>query len=230
MSRKLAKQTVLVFIITVLIIMPGTVFSESMIQTTQRIIVIDPGHGGLYNGLVTSGGMEEKNIALKLAQKTAQKLENRYNVILTRTKDINISPQERMFIANNSSADFFLSIHLNNSKEPSCFFYYFDPPESGDGKTTGPDNTWKSQPLFHQPESKQAINSFLSIFSAHKKTDRFFSNGAPIILLEGSTMPAVLIEALSISLLPNSPDEINDILDEYAVLIEKGIDRFFEKK
>jgi len=229
-SRKLAKETVLVFIITVLMIMPGTVFSESMIQTNQRIIVIDPGHGGHYSGLATSGGMEEKDIALKLAQKTAQKLEPHYNVILTRTEDTNISFQDRMFIANNISADFFLSIHLNNSKEPSCFFYYFDPPEPGDGEMTGPENTWKSQPLFHQSESKQAINSFLNIFSTHKKTNHFLSNGSPIIVLEGATMPAILIEPLSISILPHNPDEINAILDEYAMLIKKSIDLYFEKK
>ncbi len=226
----MAKETVLVFIITVLMIMPGTVFSQSMIQTTQRIIVIDPGHGGPYSGLATSGGVQEKTIALKLAQKTIQKLEARYNVILTRTKDMDISPQERMFIANKNSADFFLSIHLHNSKEPSSFFYYFNPPEPDNGEPPVVENTWKSQPLFHQPESKQAINSFLSIFSAHKKTNHFFSKGAPIILLEGATMPAILIEPLSISILPHNPDEINIILDEYAVLIAKSIDLYFEKK
>jgi N-acetylmuramoyl-L-alanine amidase len=229
-SRKLAKETVLLFIITVLMIMPGTVFSNSMIQSTQRIIVIDPGHGGHDSGLATSGGVQEKSIALKLAQKTAQKLETRYNVILTRIKDTNISPHERMFIANKNSAEFFLSIHLHNSKEPSSFFFYFDPPEPGKGETPAAENTWKSQPLFHQPESKQAVNSFLSIFAAHKKTNHFFSKGAPIILLEGATMPAILIEPLSISILPHNPDEINIILDEYAELIAESIDLYFEKK
>ena len=226
----MAKETVLLFIITVLMIMPGTGFSNSMIQTTQGIIVIDPGHGGHYSGLATSFGVQEKTIALKLAQKTAQKLEARYNVILTRTKDTNISPQERMFIANNNLAEFFLSIHLHNSKEPASFFFYFDLPEPGKGETLSAENTWKSQPLFHQPESKQAINSFLSIFSARKKTNHFFSTGAPIILLEGATMPAILIEPLSISILPHNPDEMNIILDEYAVLIAKSIDLYFEKK
>ena len=43
-------------------------------------------------------------------------------------------------------------------------------------------------------------------------------------------MPAILIEPLSISILPHNPDEMNIILDEYAVLIAKSIDLYFEKK
>ena len=230
MSRKLAKETVLLFIITILMIMPGTGFAGTTIQTNQRIIVIDPGHGGPYSGLAPSSGMEEKTIVLKLSGKIARKLESRYNVILTRTKDTNISQPERMFIANKNLADFFLSIHLHNSKEPSGFFYYYDPPELGKGEIPAAQNTWKSQPLLHQTESRQAVNSFLNIFLAHKKTYRVFSNGAPIILLEGATMPAILIEPLSISLLPQNPDELSNILDEYAVIIVKSIDHYFEKK
>ena len=225
----MAKETVLLFIITVLMIMPGTGYSGSMIQTTQRIVVIDPGHGGPYSGISTSGGVQEKTIALQLALKTAEKLETHYNVILTRTEDTNISAQERMFIANKNAADLFLSIHLHNSKEPSCFLYYFDPSQTDKQQTPALENTWKVKPLFFQPESIKAVHSFLSIFSAYKPTPRFFSTGAPVIFLEGATMPAVLIEPFSLSILPHNPDEIGIILDEVAELIEKSIGHYFEK-
>ncbi|MBT3178055.1 MAG: N-acetylmuramoyl-L-alanine amidase [Desulfobacula sp.] len=226
----MAKQTVFLFIITVLMIMPGTGFSATMIQTTQRIIVIDPGHGGNSSGLAASGGIKEKNIVLKLAQRTAQKLENHYNVILTRTEDISISQRERMFIANKNSADFFLSIHLNNSRDASSFLYYFDPPEPEKSKVHAAENTWKSQPLLQQAETKKAVNSFLNVFSAVKKINNYFSNGAPAIILEGATMPAILIEPISISILPPDTEETNAILDEYAVLIAKSIHLYFKKK
>ena len=227
----MAKEIVLLFvIIAALMITASTGFGSKAIQTTQHIIVIDPGHGGTKNGLISSIGLKEKTITLKLAKKTAQQLETRYNVILTRTGDTDISPRERIFMANKNSADFFLSIHLHHSKEPSHFFYYFDPPEIYKGSTAAVKNTWKSQPLLHQSKSKQAVNSFLSIFLANKKTNYFFSKGAPIITLEGATMPAILIEPLSISTLPQHLDEIENILDEYALLIAKSIDLYFRKK
>ena len=230
MSRKLAKQNILLLIIiTAVLITPGTGFAQKTIKTKQHIIVIDPGHGGTKNGLVTSSGLKEKTIALTLAKKTAQKLESRYNVFLTRTRDVDIPPRERIFITNKNSADLFICIHLHYSSEPSGFFYYFDLPEPIRQSISIPENTWKSQPLIHQSGSKRAVDSFLSIFSAHKKPNHFFTKGVPIMPLEGATMPAILIEPLSIVLLPQHPDEIEKILDEYALLISKSIDLYFKK-
>lgn len=228
------KQTILLLIIIAAVwITPGTGSAQksikATIKTTQHIIVIDPGHGGTKNGFVTSSGLKEKTIALMLAQKTAQKLESRYNVFLTRTRDIDIPLRERVFTANKNSADLFICIHLNSSSEPIGFFYYFDLPESIRQSIPIQKNTWKSQPLIHQSESKRAVESFLSIFSAHKKTIHFFTKGVPIMPLEGATMPAILIEPLSIAQIPQHPDEIEKILDEYALLISKSIDLYFKK-
>ncbi len=230
----MAKQNILLLIIiTVLMINPGIGFAQktikAAIKTTQHTIVIDPGHGGTNNGLVTSSGLKEKSIVLKLAKKTAQKLESRYNVFLTRTRDVDIPPRERIFITNKHSADLFLCIHLHQSSEPSGFFYYFDPPELYRPSTLTAKNTWKTQPLIHQSKSKHAVDSFLTIFSIHKKINNFSSKGAPIMPLEGATMPAILIEPFSISLLARNPDAIEKILDEYAFLISKSIDIYFSK-
>ena len=230
----MAKQNFLLFmIITAVLITPGTGFTQKptieAIKTTQHIIVIDPGHGGIQDGLVTSSGLKEKTIALTLAKKTAQKLESRYAVFLTRTRDVDIPSRERIYLANKNSADLFLCIHLHSSSKPSGFFYYFDPPELYRQSTSSDQNTWKLHPLIHQSGSKRAVDSFLSIFSAHKKNYPFFSNGVPIMPLEGASMPAVLIEPLSIALLPRHPNEIEKILDEYALLISKSIDLYFKK-
>ncbi|CCK78604.1 N-acetylmuramoyl-L-alanine amidase family protein [Desulfobacula toluolica] len=226
----MAKEKVLAFIIILsCIIPPGIGFGNKAIQTKQRIIVIDPGHGGTQNGIVSSSGINEKTITLQLAEKIAQQLENRYNVLLTRTQNITISARERIFLANKNKADLFISIHLHQTNKYSAFFYYFDPPESYKHPPHIKDNKWKSHPLLHQAESKKAITSFCSIFSANKNAIRFFSTGAPILLLEGATMPAILIEPLSVLTLPQHPDEIENILTEYAALISKSIDLYFKK-
>ena len=207
--------------------LPNTGFAEKQIKTTQYTIVIDPGHGGKDIGLVSPKGLEEKNLTLSLAQKVAQQIETQYNVLLTRTSDMDTSPHERIFIANNNHADLFLSIHLHQSDQTSVFLYYFNPPQSYRPSMTDSVNTWKLQPLVHQSKSKQAVHSFLHIFSADKKTARLFSKGAPVKILEGTTMPAILMEPLSFSTLSLDPDQAQILIDESARLISKSIDHYF---
>jgi len=224
----LTKENVLLFTVLFLMaIFPNNGLAQKTIKTTQYTIVIDPGHGGKDNGIVSPKGLKEKNFTLSLARKIARQLETRYNVLLTRTSDMDSSQRDRIFIANSNHADFFLSIHLHQSSQASVFFYYFNPPEPYKPSTTGSENTWKLQPLAHQSKSKQAVNSFLHIFSASPKPVRIFSKGAPIKILEGTTMPAILMEPLSFSTLPLDSGQMDSVLDENARLISKSIDHYF---
>ena len=79
-----------------------------------RKIVIDPGHGGKDPGAMAFG-LKEKEIVLKISKKLAKVLRNtyRYEVVLTRTKDIFIPLEERTAIANTHKSDLFISIHIN---------------------------------------------------------------------------------------------------------------------
>ena len=213
-----------------LFIIPGTGFAGKPIQTKQPVIVLDPGHGGSDKGLVSVSGLQEKDITLKLALKTVQHLETRYNVLLTRSTDAALSARERIFVANKSQADLFISIHLNHSTRASGYAYYFTPPETRDNQQPDTIITWKFQPLVHQLESKQAAQSFYKIFSNGKKAIPFFSQGAPVIILEGAVMPAILIEPLSISILSQVPDKMETILDGTAALIAESIDLYLKKR
>lgn len=79
-----------------------------------RKIVIDPGHGGSDPGAMAFG-LKEKDIVLKVAQKVAKILEKtqRYEVALTRSKDVYLPLEERTAIANTLNGDLFISIHVN---------------------------------------------------------------------------------------------------------------------
>jgi len=79
-----------------------------------RKIVIDPGHGGKDPGAMAFG-LKEKDIVLKISRKIANilKTNNRYEVILTRNKDVFIPLEERTAIANKTKSDLFISIHVN---------------------------------------------------------------------------------------------------------------------
>lgn len=81
----------------------------------NRLIVIDAGHGGKDPGAVSPfSKTREKDLALTLAQKLRQKLENiGYKVYMTREDDTYVELKSRAEIANNLGASAFLSIHIN---------------------------------------------------------------------------------------------------------------------
>ena len=227
----MAKQTVFISIlILVLSASTGTLPAKTLIQTTQKTIALDPGHGGEDLGLVSTMGIQEKTIVLQLAQLTARLIEDRYNVLLTRSIDITMMPSERMSLANQNQADLFIAIHLNASHQPLAFGYYFDSPDFAQHLPDPNDTRWKSLPLRHKTQSKAAGKAFLNIFSTQQTPIRFYLNGAPIRVLEGAVMPAILVEPFPISMLPQDNNDLEKFLDQYALLISKSIDLYFNKK
>jgi N-acetylmuramoyl-L-alanine amidase len=84
---------------------------------TIRKIVIDPGHGGKDPGAVGPSGLLEKNVNLEIS-KTLKKLledELQVEIIMTRDDDRFVSLNERARIANEASADLFISVHCNSA-------------------------------------------------------------------------------------------------------------------
>lgn len=225
------KQTYLPVILFLLfILMPGAAFSARPIQTAQRIIMLDPGHGGSQNGLISPAGLKEKNVTLTLAKKTARKLETQYNVLLTRNSDINLSAEERMSLANQQKAAVFISIHLNRSNIPAAFFYYFDISNALGNTKNEPADTWISASLKHKSQNRQVAKQFSQIFSTRSPEIKTYIKQMPTIILQGATMPALLIEPLSISDLPSHPTKLETVLELYAQLIADCIDHYFKNQ
>jgi N-acetylmuramoyl-L-alanine amidase len=84
---------------------------------TVRRIVLDPGHGGHDPGAMRSG-MKEKDITLDVSSKLKTILEQEfgYEVLMTRTTDDFVALEERTAFANSKSADLFVSVHVNSSR------------------------------------------------------------------------------------------------------------------
>ena len=87
-----------------------------------RIAVIDPGHGGEDHGSEGASGMLEKDITLAIARQLRAAIENRIGlrVILTRERDETVALDTRAAIANNNKADLFISLHVNASARPAA--------------------------------------------------------------------------------------------------------------
>ncbi|MBT4770763.1 MAG: N-acetylmuramoyl-L-alanine amidase [Rhodospirillaceae bacterium] len=84
----------------------------------KKIIVLDPGHGGVDPGATGKSGRFEKYITLSMARVLKKKLEKtgRYKVILTREKDIFLRLRDRLKIARQADADLFISLHADSNK------------------------------------------------------------------------------------------------------------------
>ena len=84
----------------------------------MRKICIDPGHGGHDPG-ACAGGVQEKDIALAVAFKIGALL-TCYKVVYTREEDVYVGLAERALIANQVSADLFVSVHCNSALSASA--------------------------------------------------------------------------------------------------------------
>jgi N-acetylmuramoyl-L-alanine amidase len=83
----------------------------------DRIIVIDPGHGGVDPGAVGSTtNILEKEVALRMGLALRQKLEatGRYKVIMTRDEDRIVRLRDRLQIARQSQGELFVSLHADS--------------------------------------------------------------------------------------------------------------------
>lgn len=87
-----------------------------LILVPQKVsVVIDAGHGGKDAGAV-NGSRNEKDDNLLLAQKVAERLEEKgIDYAVTRTLDVYLSLESRCRFANIRSADLFVSLHRNST-------------------------------------------------------------------------------------------------------------------
>ncbi|HHX33503.1 MAG TPA: hypothetical protein GX713_04695 [Mollicutes bacterium] len=137
------KRIVLLLIIICFIIL--TIFKVDARKTTfpliGKLIIIDPGHGGVDNGASHLGVNEDEiNLLISLELRKALEKEGA-TVMMTRDGDYDLSRpnaiyrkksdfDNRIRIINNSDSDLYLSIHLNFFHQSSYYgpqvFYYND--------------------------------------------------------------------------------------------------------
>ena len=99
-----------------------------------KLILIDPGHGGMDGGAMSKRGTVEKHINLSISLKVRDKLEDLgYEVIMTREEDNGLYTESRNIykmkkedlnkrcnMKRNSNCDLFISIHQNFFPDNSC--------------------------------------------------------------------------------------------------------------
>ena len=103
-------------------------------EENNKVIVIDPGHGGIDGGAKSENGVIEKDINLSISLKTKAALESKgYKVIMTRSEDVGLYTEgkkvrekkiedlgNRVKIKKDNKCDAFISIHQNMFPQKNC--------------------------------------------------------------------------------------------------------------
>ena len=151
------------------------------------ILVIDAGHGGTDPGNLRSdtGLKQEKDLNLSMALQFGEYVEmylgHEVEIIYTRKTDTFIELNDRIKIANDIKANYFISIHCNSSTKPEVF---------GTETHIHNLNTKKSSELANMVESQFKNRAGRNSRGVKLKTDRRFN----LQVLKDSKMPAILVE------------------------------------
>ncbi|MBM4762400.1 SH3 domain-containing protein [Bacillus sp. B15-48] len=97
----------------------------------NKVIVIDPGHGGKDVGAIGTRGTFEKTVTLQTAKLLSEKLRaSGAEVYLTRNSDTYLPLASRIAISEQKNADAFISIHYDSHFDPTVrgitSYYYHD--------------------------------------------------------------------------------------------------------
>ncbi len=86
------------------------------------IIVIDPGHGGIFDGALGPSGSREKEVTLDIALRLEDLLDRDLNLtpVMTRRRDHTVGLEQRALTANSERGDLFISIHANAFDDPAA--------------------------------------------------------------------------------------------------------------
>jgi N-acetylmuramoyl-L-alanine amidase len=185
-------------------------------------IVIDPGHGGHDPG-VLGRGLTEAALVLDVALRLEKLLQKQpgLEVVLTRRTDVYVPLEERTELANRESADMFLSIHANASRNVAAKgieTYYLSFASSPEAEAVAARENSASDRVMHQlpdlikaitlnnklDESRDLANMVQeSLVTSLRKTNKEVrSRGvkkAPFVVLIGAAMPSVLAEISFVS-------------------------------
>jgi N-acetylmuramoyl-L-alanine amidase len=181
--------------------------------SSEKIIVIDPGHGGKDSGTISVNNHYEKDINLEIGKKLYKKLISMgYKVILTRETDEFVDNNHRADIANENKAEIFISIHgnameNNNSINGIQVLYY--------PNREGANSTLAQIILDEMVKDTGAI-------------DKGIVDREDLIVLNQTKMPAIIIEY---GFLSNEDEEklllTNSYQDKVVSSIAEGLKKYF---
>jgi len=170
---------------------------------TNRVIVLDPGHGGMNGGTISVlDGRPEKEFTLDLARRLKPLLEAEgWKVFMTRTNDTDLALSNRVNFAESHHADCFISLHFNSSapdkKQNGLETYCLTPTGMPSTITRDFADPWTENlpnNFFDADNIRFAVRLHKAILNATGEEDRGVRRARFIGVLRGQKRPALLIE------------------------------------
>lgn len=188
---------------------------------TRRVVMLDPGHGGIDTGAIGHNGSQEKHVVLAIAKNVRAQLRAQgIDARLTRTGDKFIPLYDRVEIAHQHGADLFMSIHADGFTNPSAAGasvfalsnrgassamakYLSDKENAADdlaGKKARDKDHLLQQVLFDLVQTDTIKNSLTlgsHILKKIRPVHRLHSKGteqAAFVVLKSPSIPSVLVE------------------------------------
>jgi len=190
---------------------------RSIPNVPNPTIVIDPGHGGIWNNATAADGTKEKDIVLEVGNFLKADLQNKgATVIMTRSTDTYFSSNlssdlaARVNIANDNNADLFISLHCN-------------------GGGTGADGTEAFWPTNHHVSTSTSLaNEITAKITSRHGTDQRWNREGNYQVLRDTDMTAVLVELAYITD-PTDYQELDSVADRDAMAysVYLGIRKFW---
>ena len=228
-------------------------------QISQKIILVDAGHGGEDSGAIGKNKSQEKSVNLAIAKKLVAIINKNSDLkaVLTRSGDYYIPLTKRITIAQKENATMFISIHadsVESSTAKGASIYTLS--EKGNNSKLA-QQLEKSQNLVDQfggvetvIDNDQFLKNILSDFSRKDRDMQSFNLAMEIIselekigpihkkvpqkanfvVLKSPAIPSVLVETAFISN-PTQEKRLtnNTQQQKIAVSIYKGILNYYKK-
>lgn len=208
--------------------------SAAIGQTENRVVLLDPGHGGEDPGAVSDySNIKESTINLYIAKKVKEILENEnYKVLMTREEDrLEYTPEttsvtekrrqdltRRKKMMDEAGADIVVSIHLNK----------FEPKWSG-AQTFYARGSVEGQKL--AASIQMSLRENVDSNNKREALVKGKPNELPIIILRNVKATTAMVEC---GFLSNVTEEkllgTTEYQDKLATAISKGITNYFLKK
>ena len=176
-------------------------------------LVIDLGHGGTDPGAIGPNKTHEADVVLAIGKELNELLKGcNLEIKFTRLSNKYLSLTERAKIANNFKADYFLSIHINSTK----------------------DNTVRGVEVWQYSNKNENLNKFSNdlctdISKIFNVRNRGLKLSKELSVLRNTTMPAALIEVDFISNAQAEKDlKTNSNIKAVAIGIKNNLIKLFD--
>ena len=232
---------------------------QSRVSTKNKLIIIDPGHGGRDGGAVGYKRHLEKDIVLAISKRLAKILkQDGYNVKMTRYRDKTVSLKDRTKFIRNNKASLFISIHANSVPKKNALkakgieIYFLDKNRGSqrssrlERKENAVDYNAMGSSItknFSARQSREKVkkSNFLAIDMGENIVSRLREKGfktkdakvdnGNFWVLVGATSAAVLVEVGFVS----NPKEVKLLINKsyqqtFAEGLADGVDQYFRNQ